>query len=343
ADIIGGSDRTIQLELRTAADVRVTDSQYGANIYSTSNGSTTTWSVVQAGTLSINAGTITVQKTAGSPSGNVVLNANSQTLAEYTLTASGEAVKIDTITAEATPSGACKALRNGAIYANGVQVGSTADLNTNNATTTYTSYNMGSSLVVQPGTPVTLDIKADVYCSNGTALANNDTVKATLLAGASNGMGQVSYTTINVPAGLIDGNTLTVKTGSLTLSKYTAYTNQTVVVPRTALELAHYTLTNSTTEAVNLNEFDVTNTITPASTMTNEYVTYGTQKTSVTANPSASQTYSVSYSLAAGQTIDVEVYADLASTATATGVSIMVKGTTALSATAVATGTQPNG
>src|SRR3990167_818249 len=75
-------------------------------------------------------------------------------------------------------SDAALTLRNGALFADGVQVGSTAALCASDdtscsgysagASASYTTYNLGSSLIVEPGMPRVLEVRADIYDSDGT-------------------------------------------------------------------------------------------------------------------------------------------------------------------------------
>ncbi|MCD6296398.1 MAG: hypothetical protein J7M30_04515 [Deltaproteobacteria bacterium] len=137
-----------------------------------------------------------------------------------------------------------------------------------------------------------------------------------------------------------------IETGDLRLAKYTAYTDQTLVAPLSAAKLAHFTLTAGTTEAVNLNTIVVdfasaynTGTFDAASDLSDLYVVYGTNTTTTKATVSsadAGNSWSINYELAAGATIDLIVYADVASGAGAAGVaqaSVTVTGTTVQSAT----------
>jgi hypothetical protein len=370
ADIVGGSSRTFSMQLKTAADVTLTDSQYNVNITPTYNsGATFTAlrSCYSTGTstygCTINSGSNTSSKTSDSPSGNVVNGASSQTLARYTLTATGERVKVDNLQVYAafvdnadatshdcTAVGACTTptLRNAALYANGVQIGNTFNLSTNSGAPSTIS--LGSSLIIDPSTPVTLEVRADIYDNTGSNdVQPTDTLTAYLVQGNGNGLGQVSSGSVNVPSSTIAGNQLTVAAGGLTLAKYTAYTNQTVVVPVTAMKLGHFTLTAGTTEAVNLSTIGVSTTALATYT-TNLYVKIGTyttgSKTTLASDVASgsgqgANTWAVNYSIPAGTTVDVMVYGDVNSlkpSGTTGSVSVAVSGTTASSATAACAG-----
>jgi len=336
ADIIGGSNLNFTMHLWNVADATFIDSQYAANVLAQS--ASATFSKRSTGEQTVNAGTLTITKMSDSPSGDVVDALNNALLAKFQFKAAGEKIKVENliITALVNTSGV-GSLRNGAVFANGVQVGSTATLNDNDASTSSTTYNFGSSLIVEPGSPVTVEIKADIFDNDGTNSIVAATTIQARLKGAStnnNGTGLVSATTLDIPSVNTDGNTLTVRQGSLTLSKYTAYTNQTVVAPLTAYKIGHWTLTAATSEAVNLTTINVAPNAVASSHSSNLYVKYGTVTSSVKAAPAATNAWSINYTLPAGQSIDVTVFADYSSSATSgTGtVDLDVDATTSSSA-----------
>jgi len=332
ADIIGGATRTYRFSIRNAADANFTDTQYNADVYPTTNNSTTTFTVahVQAGLQTISTGTITITKRTDSPAGNVVNGASGVTLAKYDIKAAGENVKIESLDVQVKWTGSsttAATLRNGKLMANGVQIGSTTNIDIDDTTfdTTATTFNLGSSLIVVPGSPVVLEVVADIYgvtsASAAVALTSADTLTAEIYTGATNAIGLVSSTSINAPGAVQDGNAVTVAEGTLALAKYTAYTNQNMVAPLTNAKLAHFTLTAGTAEAVNINtitvEFDDaynSGTFSAASDLTNLYVTYGNQTTAIkptVSSANAGNAWSVNYQLASGQTIELIVYADI--------------------------------
>jgi hypothetical protein len=366
-DIINGSSRTFSFSLRVAADINLIDTQYNVNVRPTVSSSTFT--ARTTGTVTVGSGTLTLQKDTTSPAGNIINNGANVILAKYKLTAAGEKVKVETLyvsvnvvsTADADKGGSTAAsdvgwLRNGALYANGVQIGSTSNLYEDSYSTTYTTFNLGSSLVVEPGNPVILEVRADVYDGDGTTSADAGKIIATdkitvRVEGSTdwnNAQGMSSLTTTDVPSTDQDANQLIVAAGGLTLTKYTAYTDQTMVAPINNAKLAHFTLTANTTEAVNLNTISldldgavVTGDFTAVGDVTNLYVKYGnieTQKTA-TLSSATSNSYSINYTLPAGQTIDMIVYGDVDSdaylTLTSTGrVDMTITGTTANSGAA---------
>ena len=317
ADVVGGSSRDFYLSLREAADVNVTDEDYGVNILV--QAASGTFSARNAGKQTISSGSLTITKATDSPSGNVTLDATGVTLGKFILKASGEAMKIESLDVSIDSSdNNSGSFRNGALFANGVQVGSTASIIEYNSSTATTSFSFGSSLIVQPGSPVTLEVRSDIFDDDGTnSVTANETLTVHVAAGSSNVQRMTSLEYINSPSAT--GNTLTVTTGSMSLAKYTAYANQTAVVPQTAYKIGEYRLTADETEDVNLNTITLslagcTTCVSATSTeITNLYVTYGPYTTSVSASGANSTSWSISETLPKNTTWNVAVYADLAS------------------------------
>lgn len=345
ANVIGGSARTFSFSLRTIADIDLVDSNYNVNIRPTVGGGNTFTSIT-AGTQTVNSGNVTVQKATDSPSSNVIIDGSDIVLAKFTLTAYGEPVKIETLTAgfTRTTSGGNTAatLRNGRLIANGSQAGNTATLNPNG--TSFTT-----NLTVTPGTPVTLEIRADIYDNDGTGqIANGDTIVARLIAGTNNAQGTNSLTIINVPPANRDGNTLTVASGAITLAKTSTYVNQNLVVPQTAFKIGSFILSGNPTEDVNINTIQVDFTGADAwtvTTLSDVYVKYGTYTTPIKPTVTASgNNWSVNYTLAKNAHLTVEVYANISAdaydgdaTADAMTTSLLVTGLTAASGQTVYT------
>lgn len=357
-DIIGGSSRTFSFSLRNTADMSISDTSYGVGILPTAASST--FSARTTGTITVNSGTLTITKKTDSATGTVVDGGSDVSLGSWEFKAAGEQVKVETlritIASSDTNAGASK-FRNGRLLIDGVQVGSTADIyEASNATATYTEYTV--NFTVTPGTPRTLEAKADLVDNQGTdSVSDTDTLTVRLIAGSdlNNAQGLVSGTVLDAASSSstasstnsdnVAGNTLTVGVGSLVLAKYSAYASQSVVVPKTAYKIGHFTLTGSTTEATNLTQFSADFTGADAFTyvdLSSVYIKYGTNTTDSKSSLSAatSQTWAISKELASGASMDVEVYANIASsafdttnTADTMAVALTVSGTTVKSAT----------
>ncbi len=343
ADLIDGSTRTVSLSLRQAADIVIKDSEYNANIRATVSGSTS-FSAVSSGTQTIAGGTLTVTKTTTSASGDVVDGASGVSLGKFEFKAAGESIKVETLKISAdcteTDDGSIGRLRNGKILANGIQIGSTADIyDSAEGSTTYTDYTLGSSLTINPGTPVNVEIIADIYDNDGTDhITANDTIVIRIEVATNNAQKLDSLSYFNGPATAVTGNTLTVKTGSLSLASATSYANHSVVAPKTAYKLGEWNLTAGTTEAVNLTSFLVIftgGTMYVPTKVSDAYLVYGTDTTSIKSTvASTSNTWTLSKSLAYGTTMNVALYGTITSGSVGTIIpTLTVNATTASSGT----------
>ena len=232
---------------------------------------------------------------------------------------------------------AAATLRNGRIMVDGSQVGSTTTLAA--ASTSFTT-----NFVVTPGTPVTVEIRSDVFDNDGTGVINdNDTVVASLLIGSGNAVPQTSLGTINVPTATVAANTLTISTGSMSIATTSSYPAQTTAVPVTAYKIGSFQLSGNATEAVNLNTiyvgFTSGSTVTEATDLSDLYVVYGGTTSSVKGTVSSTilngNSWSISETLAKNATMQIDVYATLASSVSTNAIisTLAVAGITADSST----------
>lgn len=340
ADVVSGSSRNFQFQVRNKADVDFMDTQYNTSVAPVN-----TFPVGSASSNSINSGTMTIVKATDSPSGNVTDGASSVVLGKYTITAYGEAQKIETIKAGFSSSDASVgSLRNGRIMVNGVQYGSTATL----ASSTPGGTSFTLNYTVQPGVPVTLEVLADLYDNdaNGNQLSNSDTVTVSILTGSSNVQKLTSLAYSNVPTTSVAASAITDVTGSVTLSKNNNYTTQTIPQPQTGYLLGSFNLVGSTSEDANITSFNINLGASSTSLANLNNVSlkingamFGTVKGTVSTT-SASSTYSGFYTLAKNSTVTVNVYADIPSVSVPNGsdsfvVQIDVAGTSASSSSSI--------
>jgi hypothetical protein len=354
-NIVGGSNKTFSFSLQNAGDAVFVDSQLNVAVLPTATG---TFSALNTGTQTVNTGTLTITKSTGSLSGNVTLNGSGVSLAKFDVKANGEPLKIESLRVSISTNNAAPtlfSLRNGALFADGVQVGSTASILEDTTGVFYTQFNLGSSLIVNPGTPTVLEVRADVYndYTGGTAITAGNTIVANIAAGATNNVKKVNSLTY-ITNTAVSGNTLTVATGGLSGSKNATYANQTVVVPQTAYKIGSFTIVTTDTEALNLDTLTLnfssastTAGIAAVTTATETalqdvYVKYGTKTSSVKSTVIVGDnTFNVSETLAPNTTLTVDVYGTLKSTMGNTDTMITkltMSGTTALSATAKSVG-----
>lgn len=346
ADVIGGSGRTVQLSLRGAYDFATTDSSYGAMIAATGT------FPFGPSSFTVNAGALTVAKATDSPSANVVAGASDVSVGKWTFTAYGEPIKVETLTVGIDTNGtdANNSFRNVRIMVDGSQVGSTTSVAAVNSYATGTSFT--TNFTVTPGTPRVVEVRADMVDDTATDLIANGTTTSAqfaLVAGSSNATPQVSLSMINVPTASVAANSLTIASGSISLATTSTYPNQSVVTPQTAYKIGSFTLSGNSSEAVNVNTFTLSMTVTdntgaPAATVadvTDVYIKYGSNQTSVKPTIAASgNTWSPSFTLAKNETMQVDVYGTLGSDIQATDTvqaSLLVSGTAAQSGAAVNT------
>ncbi|MHB8871529.1 MAG: beta strand repeat-containing protein [Candidatus Doudnabacteria bacterium] len=341
ADVIGGSGRNVEFSLRGAYDISVTDTQYNAGVTATASA----FPLDAGATFNISAGSMTVVKATDSQSQNVTLGATDQSLAKYTFTAYGEQIKVETLRVGVITTGGTvtdHTLRNVRILVNGLQVGSTTNVPAAATFASGAGTQFTTNFTVVPGTPATVEIRGDLVDSEGTddiAAGTVTAVQALLIGGtsANNAIPQVSLGTLDVPtADNTLGNSLTIASGSMSLTQQSTYSGQTVVAPQTAYKIGAFNLTGNSTEAVNLNtiEVDFNGSATEATVLTDVYVKYGTQTTAVKGTVAeADNTWSISRTLAVNETMPVEIYATIGSTlSTSTVITLLtVTGITASS------------
>lgn len=317
ADVVGGSGRTVLMSLRGTYDVVMTDSQYGANIESTLNATP-----LESDGFTVGSGTISAVKATDSPSGNIINNASDVSMGKWTVTAYGEPIRIETLNVgfnyteqtdndnDATPT-----LRNGRLLINGSQYGSTTTV-----VDTGTSFTV--NYTVNPGTPITVEFRADVFDndSEGAGFENTDDIQV-FLNNTGSGFKQVSGGSVTIPGSDQNANSLNVATGAMTATVQTNYPSQTITIPRSqAFKLGAFNVTGDSTETVNLNtiavHFDGNDEFESAD-LSNVYVIYGSTQSSIKSTiasgvtDDADASWSINYTLAANQVLPVEVWASI--------------------------------
>lgn len=313
ADVISGSGNTFKFSLRRASDARFVDTDLSQPILATDSGGTTfTSSVVTATEATVDVGTVSVVKAAGSQSSNVSLGATNVKFATFELRAAGEDVKIEGLNVMATASAGTRGLDNGKVFLNGVQVGSTKDL----TDATDVEFTFGSSFILTAGATAVVDIYADAKSTTGAAYTTGETTVVRLSTGSSNGQGQKSLSSINVPTANVTANTITISSSTLTLTKYSGYGNQTMIAGTNTARLGSFTLSTGATEGVSVNTLTVTLSAAEAATITDLMLKdnatgaqIGTTKTSA----SATNTFSVNVAMGASVTKVIDIYANIKS------------------------------
>lgn len=349
ADVVGGSSKNYSFSLQRATDIAVKDTQFGA--YVTVGGTMP----ATTGTISINSGTLSVTKTSDSSTGNVTKDASGVSLGKFEFKANGESIKVENLRVAVVVSGnpANYSLRNGAVFANGAQVGSNASIHATTSGAGYVDFSLGSSLVVNPGSPVMVEIRADIFDNTGANdVADDQTITSRLVVYTNGAQRLTSLGYINVPTANTDGNTLTVKTGTVSLSKQLTYGNQGTTVPKTNYKLGAFVLSGNNIEDVNINSFEFNFTGADQWTvaqLSDVYLKYGSKTSSVKATVTATgNVWSVSEVLGKSENMVVEVYGNVSTFTVADDndtmtTAMIASGTTVGSAQSVNTGAALSG
>lgn len=330
ANITGGSSRTLAFSVQRSSDAMFVDSQLGQPVMLNTTSIGTTFSAATAGTQTIAAVTassgVSVSLDPSSPSANIATGATSVKFATFAFLASGEDVKVQDlyVVASSSVSGVISGvggLNNGKIFVNGVQIGSTKDINAGtsaSAVGSATDFALGSSLILPAGQTVKVDIYGDAQDTAGTNLTSGASVIVSLIAGSSNGQGQSSLVSTNVPATTVSTNAVTVTTSTLSATKYTGYGAQTVIAGTNNAKLGSFTLSTGSTEGVNVNTIVVTMSGANAASITNLTLkdsATGTQIGSVITTPSLSNSYSVNFAIPASGSKTIDIFGNVLSSA----------------------------
>ena len=308
------------MSLRNKADIDVKDVDYGANVSASGLPKT-------ASTIQVNSGTFTIITNNADLPVTIANSASNVLIGKWTFKAAGEAIKVETLKAGFTytetgsADNANASLRNGKIMINGAQAGSTATLL--QAGTAY-----AINYTFQPGVETVVELYADIYDNDSRTgetggIVANDSIKAKLVTGDTNGTKQTSLGTVNVPTSDREASTLIVASGSATLVRTSSYgTPQNTSLPQTAFKMGSWTLTAGTAEDININGLSFA--ITPSGTsdrfsvndMSDTYVVYkvgsGSEvTTSVVPTPATPQAFSTSFTLPKGQTATIELYSTI--------------------------------
>jgi hypothetical protein len=325
ADVPTGSARTFRFTLRKSADVVVKDNGYGVYVAPLYNSGAFSLIDVGSGSVTtINSGTLTSSVATDTPVGNIAAGATTVTLAKYTLKANGEDVKINYLNIDTTAS---RDFKNGKLLWNGSQVGST-----DTVVATSTNQQFTVNQVIPAGTTVTVSYQADTN-DNILGTAMTGTVAASLAASASgDATGQASLSNVTITA--VTGKTLTLSAGTLAGTKNLAFgsmatANPTGVKGATNVKIASFVVTAGTGEGSSITQMVVTDggghsagnnigdNFQNMKLMTGATQLGATQGTLAHAGSDVF-TFNISpaYTLAAGQQMVVDVYADILTGAT---------------------------
>lgn len=221
-------------------------------------------------------------------------------------------------------------LNNVTLYFNGSQVGSSV-----NWTSGPISFNLGSQMILPAGTDSFIEVHADLQ-TTGSVNYTTGQVSVTLNSTPiNNAQGQTSHTSVTFPGSPVSNSALTIQTGLLAVAKNANYQAQNANPNTAGVKIGSFTLQNqSTSESVRVTSlvvslFDVSGTTALSGLTTPALTNFSNLRTSETSGsgstpvqPSASNTFSVDFTLAAGVTKTIDILAD---TSSATSGSVIAK------------------
>lgn len=325
ADISGSPSYNFQFEILNSYDILATDSQYNVPVSGQSNTGTQ---------ITIKTGSLTVQVASDTPTGNIAAGQTGVTLAKFTIYAGGEAVKIKWLgwglnfTNASSQLSIDSQVKNVSLVDDaGGQVGSTVNTLSTTVTCTDTAYANSTSsyrnclgnssspinYIIPANTTRVLSLKGDVQST-----ASFGTIAALLTGNTSNGQGLTSSQVVST--GSANGSAMTFSSNALTVAKNSSVGTQTITANSAAKRIGSYTLTASSAEGVKVSTVTILMGAGGASFQNLKVMVGGTQfgSTQSVLGASTSYTFSgTSFTVAKGQSVTLDVYADVLSSATA--------------------------
>jgi hypothetical protein len=307
ADIVGGSGETFDFQIRRAVDLRVIDVDLNAGITPTGDFAPNTANDIDGVALS-------VTRAANSPTANVAVDATSVKWASFEFRATGDDLKVEQITVDVDDNdGTFVNLDNGKVFLNGVQIGSTQDI----VEAGTTVFSFGSQMILKKGTVAIVDIYSDAKNADGTSMATGSRVDVGVSVATADTEGVSSGDRLTSAISEVEGNIITVSSSSLTATKYSGYSNQTIISGTNDAKIGSFTLSTGSTEGVNINTIVVGIASTVTSTMTDIRLVDNSTGAQIGTTKSAvgtTNTFSVSgVNLSASATKTINVIANIKS------------------------------
>jgi hypothetical protein len=328
ADVIGGSTRTIRFSLQRSSDIVAKDDNYGVYV-APDVSAVATFSVLDSTSALVTEGNLTISRATDSPSANVALNSSNITLAKFNIKAVGEDVRVSSLYVKVATTSAATAwdtIKNIRVLYDGSQVGTTVTVTpAPNATSTFSF-----SFTVPVGQTKVLEVKADIQGDN---LASGDKIIVYLGKGTSNVQRMTSLGAFGFPASDQAGNELTVSAAGLSAAKNTTIGDITAVNNSQGVIIGSWFLTAGSAEGVDISRIGIKDASTSGSgaagtatntaqhslgeAFTNLELYYGSTKLGSTVVPTDSTPsteysfYPSGFSLAAGQTVRIDLKANV--------------------------------
>ena len=312
-DVAKGSTRNFRFSVEYSSDMVVKDKNYGVYVIPIGNGTAdSTWSALKSSpstcVYTINEGSLAISLDTSSPTENVAASATNIKLGTWKFEATGEDVKVKTLKVVSDTTGGA-GLDNGKVMVNGEQVGSTTNLTED----IPISFSFGSSFIVPAGESVLVDVYADIKNTSGTNITSG-TVRVSLDAASGNAQGQASLTSIDAPSSTNNGTVLTVSASTLTLTAYSAYGDQNMVIPAVGAKVASFIVQAGAYEGVTIDTINIDNAtsgVMQNMKLMTESTQLGSTKATLTSTTETDNVFTVNLPLAANESKVIDVYADI--------------------------------
>jgi hypothetical protein len=328
ADVVGGASYNFTVSVQNASDLLLEDSQLPGVFVSASGVPTYT----AGNSVTIQQGTNSVTVDPAFTTTTVTGGATNVPIAQFKFTGYGEDVKITSLKITPAISGGAlsdSSLNNVALYANGAQIGSTA-----NFTGSTLTFNLGSSLIIPAGQSVILTVKADLIASSSVNQTQG-TLTVALLGVASNAEGQSSHQIFAIPGtsntpSTVTSNALTIGSNTITVAKNTSLADQTIAPNTANVKIGSFAIQAGSSEGVQVTNLTVgvSSYVGGTQTLTNlsNLKVVGNGITVVPLNPQATNNFSTNFSIATSQSQIVDVYADVGASSGSASTTLTVTG-----------------
>ncbi|MFA5155700.1 MAG: hypothetical protein WC453_04720 [Patescibacteria group bacterium] len=327
-DIVKGSNYNYIFSIQTASDIVLVDSNYGVNVTLTGVGGANILPLSTA-QITINPGSVSVQQDPNFTATQFVANQAQTVLGQWTMKAYGEDVKVQSLKLTVALTGtvvAGEGFNNVTLYANGGSVGSSQNAVATAGGAGYTkdlTFGTTNLFTIPAGTTYTLTVKGDSVLTTGTGVTGS-TVNLAALNNAYQGLSSFTYTNE------VASPTITLTTGSsnATISKNGSYNDQSISFNTTKQKIGSYLIQASSADGVRVTSLTVALVdsanaalgVTDLQKIANLYVvTPDMPNGSTPVNPASSNNFSTNFTIAANQTAQVDVYADLTAIPTGAG------------------------
>ncbi len=257
-DVVGGTSRAFKFTVQKRAYAEARDRNYDVMIKldSGNDGVEDSFTLIEPETgngTDINTGKLVMSVATDSPTGNIADYATNVTLAKFGFQAIGEDIKVLDLDVDCDSNGDDDKLDNLKLLLDGVQVGTTITDTTACDADSTSTFTFGNTFIVPGGTTKYLTAVADTTDST---MAADDTVWLIIAADTTGAQGRTSLSSIAVTSQT--SRTLTVKSGTVTVAKDSAFADRSSTAPSGAANAAEVKIGSFVIEAGSGEAVDVT-------------------------------------------------------------------------------------